>query len=128
MAEQTNTDFLREQQRAVARMIEMRDRAASGPSNHKMPPAPSFIRMPNQPRQIRTDNIEPPKEAERITEHIHNVPEVQNTGKSTFGFDASILERLKTEKDLPLILGLLLILWSENADRYLMLALLYIII
>ncbi len=37
-------------------------------------------------------------------------------------------ERLKKDPDMALIGGLLLLLWSENADRKLLLALLYILL
>ncbi len=39
-----------------------------------------------------------------------------------------LLDRLKSDPDMALIGGLLLLLWNEKADRRLMLALLYILL
>lgn len=139
MADENNSEFLRQQQRAVERMMEMHGRANVEGSQHTMPPAPSFIRMPhNRSHQ----NTPPPITDEEIVsvQNNENKEEINpftqqkkenNAKKGAEGglkLDLSILERIRTEKDLPLILGLLLILWSENADRYLMTALLYILV
>jgi hypothetical protein len=44
------------------------------------------------------------------------------------GFNLPFLETLKTDGDLTLILGLLLLLLSENADKRLLFALIYILL
>lgn len=44
------------------------------------------------------------------------------------GFDIPILNRLKSDGDLTLILGLLLLLLNEKADKRLLFALLYILL
>ena len=44
------------------------------------------------------------------------------------GLDIPILSRLKTDGDLTLILGLLLLLMNEKADKRLLFALLYILL
>ncbi len=51
----------------------------------------------------------------------------QPTGRSG-GLIPPLPERLKKDPDMALIGGLLLLLWSENADRKLLLALLYILL
>ncbi len=129
MAQTDNSEFLREQQRAVERMMEMHGRAAHS-SNHQMPPAPSFVRMPSSVRGRDAHN--PPNPQKEDAENDALIPKSNShidkeKNKSGFKLDFSFLDRIRTEKDLPLILGLLLILWSEKADRYLMTALLYIL-
>lgn len=47
---------------------------------------------------------------------------------SVLGLDIPILNRLKTDGDLTLILGLLLLLLNEKADKRLLFALLYILL
>ena len=44
------------------------------------------------------------------------------------GLDIPLLSRLKTDSDLTLILGLLLILLNEKADKRLLFALIYILL
>ena len=44
------------------------------------------------------------------------------------GIDIPILNKLKSDSDLTLILGLLLLLLNENADKRLLFALLYILL
>lgn len=115
-----NEEFMRMQQQAVERMREMSSHAVPSPA-HTMPPAPPFVRTAagtgrrtaEQPR-----HSEPPV----APAPAKPLPPVQPDREPGF------LERLKTEPDLPLILGLLLLLWSENADRKLMLALAYIML
>ena len=53
-------------------------------------------------------------------------PKTQNN--SILGLDIPILNRLKTDGDLTLILGLLLLLLNEKADKRLLFALLYILL
>ena len=53
-------------------------------------------------------------------------PKPQNT--SPLGLDIPILSRLKSDGDLTLVLGLLLLLLNEKADKRLLFALLYILL
>ena len=53
-------------------------------------------------------------------------PKAQNS--LPLGLDIPILNRLKTDGDLTLILGLLLLLLNEKADKRLLFALLYILL
>lgn len=118
-----NNDFIKQQQRAVERMREMSAHAVPPiNSTHSMPPAPPFVRMPNSsPAGARTEHSHTDSGAEFKTAGNKE----QGTPKSA---DFAILERLRTEPDLPLILGLLLLLWNEKADKRLMLALAYIML
>ena len=68
-------------------------------------PTPPFVRLPEEEKPA------PPPPKRR-----NNLP----------NFD--LLDRLKSDPDMALIGGLLLLLWNEKADRRLMMALLYILL
>ena len=55
-------------------------------------------------------------------------PPPKPQGNSPLGLDIPILNRLKTDGDLTLVLGLLLLLLNEKADKRLLFALLYILL
>ena len=58
-----------------------------------------------------------------------NEPPPEKTQNNLFsGIDIPILSKLKTDGDLTLILGLLLLLLNEKADKRLLFALLYILL
>lgn len=58
-----------------------------------------------------------------------NEPPPEKTQSNLFsGIDIPILSKLKTDGDLTLILGLLLLLLNEKADKRLLFALLYILL
>lgn len=116
MAEQD--DFIKQQQAAVERMREMSSRAIQG-SSHTMPPAPPFISLQGgEARKNISVPTAPPEAA------LPNSGSAAVAEKSAKG----ILDKIKTEPELPLLLVLLLLLWSEKADRRLMLALAYIML
>ena len=96
-----NAEFLMEQQRAVEQMRQM--------SRKSTLPIPPFAQIPPQ-------KSTPPKATSQT-------PPALSPG-DLFG---GITERFKHEPDMALIAGLLLLLWSENADKKLLLALLYIL-
>lgn len=148
MAANDNSDFLRQQRNAVERMREMSARATANAPAHTMPPAPSFVRTPhagapaganrtaenrpsagNRPAEQSPEDANPGEHAPAHTSRSPAPSAPSGLGiPALSGMDFSILDRIKTEPDLPLILGLLLILWSENADRKLMIALMYILL
>lgn len=116
-----NDDFIRQRQRAVERMMEMSAQAsAAAGSEHIMPPAPPFIRMQSGVNNASQKHAEAETKSPSESKDLSVKPQT----RAEKGF----LERLSTESDLPLVLGLLLLLWSEKADRRLMLALAYILI
>ena len=121
---QSNDSFMTEQQRAVERMMEMNRRSRENREDfgngHNMPPAPSFVRL-NENTQPPKKHSAPPREQEKF------LPEAKAQPPQS-GFSLPILDSLKIDRDTTLILGLLLILWSEKSDRYLLLALLYILL
>ncbi len=55
-------------------------------------------------------------------------PPQKPQSNSLLGLDIPILNRLKTDGDLTLVLGLLLLLLNEKADKRLLFALLYILL
>lgn len=58
-----------------------------------------------------------------------NEPPLEKPQSNLFsGIDIPILSKLKTDGDLTLILGLLLLLLNEKADKRLLFALLYILL
>ena len=96
-------EFARQQQAAVDRMWEMNSR--SKPSSGNTPKSP--------PRQ----NVNNPK------------PNPTQQNNSLFGnMQLPFLDKITKDSDTALIIGLLLILMSENADKRLLFALVYILL
>lgn len=137
------TEFMREQQRAIERMREMSRKVGEG-APHTMPPSPPFVRINGRQEpaaQSMHENADYAGNAEyainnATTAKQQTASSSQNThgssgstaqGSSLLGIDLPILDRIKSEPDMTLILGILLILWSEKADKKLLLALLYIL-
>lgn len=125
-------EFRREQAAAAERMRRMHERSQFKENSHKMPPAPDFVRVGAKENHA-VNQGKPPQEADILNgggakPQTQNKFEVKGGGghaPSIFG-DAFFAEKLR-EPDTALILGLLLLLFSENADRRLLLALLYIL-
>ncbi len=92
-----NTDFFIERQKAVERMREM--------SNRKTPPVPDFIKLNEKQK---TEN------------------KSQNE-KQNFAINLPFLKEISNDSDISLILGLALLLFSEKADKFLLFALVYIL-
>lgn len=126
-------EFLRQQQAAVQRMREMNARAHSQYNpNHKIPPVPSFVKIPEnnnqnfqQPiQQHRPQNIPiTPTKISNTTPEL-NYQKTPNKNQLNIPF----LDILSFDSDAALIIGLLLILMSENTDKILLFALIYILI
>ncbi len=99
----TEQEFIIEQQKAIERMKKL---AENSSKQGNIPPVPHFVKTEN--RETSNEN-------------------------SAFPFDLSslnipFLDKLKTDKDMGLILGLMLILLCENSDKLLLLALAYILL
>ncbi|MBQ9965175.1 MAG: hypothetical protein IJP22_00425 [Clostridia bacterium] len=109
MENMSKEEFMRQSEAAVRRMREINSRANIKSTPHKMPPKPQFVSTP------------PPKE-EREQEK-----KVTNEGMKNNGFSLPFLEMFKRDSDMPIILGLLLLLMSEKCDKRLLFALLYIL-
>ncbi len=115
----TENDFMRQQQAAVERMREMNARAAKAPGGNKMPPVPSFVRVPPQKDNQVKEETDSAKNTEK---------EIRKEPNGLFGTDIPFLGKLFKDSDSTLILGLLLILMSEKADKKLLFALVYILL
>ena len=132
-----DNDFLLEQEQALERMREMSARATK--SVEGMPPVPPFVRVPGEGNRTRRQNGQshasnPSSPSHRQTPHhaaAEKRPPAQqnhnNMGGMPGGLNLPFLDAFKTEPDLSLIVGLMLLLLSENADKKLLLALVYIL-
>ena len=116
----TENEFMRQTKAAVERMREMNARSKIPQNNpHKMPPSPSFVKVGgnyNQPNQNPLHEIKEEKPQEK--KHYKN----QNNS-----LGIPILDNLLKDGDSTLIIGLLLVLLSENSDKMLLFALIYIL-
>ncbi|MBE6732810.1 MAG: hypothetical protein E7561_02300 [Ruminococcaceae bacterium] len=142
-----NNDFLEEQRRAVERMNEMYRRQQIKSGSHPRPATPNFVTLnterPHTDGRVKAENSS--NNSNQSTEKIKNdVPSFNNDNKNSKnynkqnrppnlldgilgGFNLPFKNGGKLDGDITLILGLLLILASEKADRKLLLALLYIL-
>lgn len=101
-----NNDFFLEQQRAVERMRETANRSRYSP-----PPASA----PHTPA---------PKVQNEKPTHGNRDP-IDNFLKAV---DIPFLNRIRSDSDTALILGLVLLLSAEKSDRLLLIALIYILL
>ena len=127
-----DNDFIRQQQAAVERMREMNARSQQN-RGYKMPPVPNFVKLSGNGQQNVRGNIQGEVRTqnkvreEAVKKQTDEIP--KNGGALNFldGLDIPFLSRLKTDKDMSIVIGLALILFSEGADKTLLLALLYIL-
>lgn len=105
-------DFMRQQQAAVERMREMNSRAAAG--GQSMPPVPPFVKLQGKPESRPEPKPEQHARPHPAPQPVPLIPK--------------FAEKLKTDGDLTLILGLLLLLLGEGADKKLLFALIYILL
>ena len=125
----SDNDFMRRRQDAVERMREMSRKAAES-SAQPMPPMPPFVRLQNRENQVQSQGSAAsqqsvqtdPKASPASNENY--LPHTRKGGLSSLPF----LDMLNIDGDLPLIIGLLLILFSEKADKKLLFALIYILL
>ncbi len=142
-----NNDFLEEQRRAVERMNEMYRRQQIKSGSHPRPATPDFVTLnterPHTDERAKTVNSN--NNSNKSTEKNKNdMPSFNNDNSNNKnynkhnrqpnflegvlgGFNLPFKNGGKLDGDITLILGLLLILASEKADRKLLLALLYIL-
>ena len=138
-----DNEFMRQQQAAVERMKEMSSRAAPVSTGQRMPPVPSFVKVP---QNSRSGSNQPPKQntadnshrRSENTQHSQNRNQInkneaaavqKSSGAGGFlsGLDLPFLDIFSKDTDVALIIGLLLILMSEKADKKLLFALVYIL-
>ena len=126
----SDNDFMRRQQDAVERMREM-SRQAVESSAQPMPPTPPFVRLQSRGNQAQSQGSSASRQeavqARPQTSPASNedpLPHTRKGGLSSLPF----LDMLNIDGDLPLIIGLLLILFSEKADKKLLFAQIYILL
>ena len=127
-----DNEFARQSREAVEKMREMNSRARVDNNGQNMPPAPPFVRMqgnrqgtaPQKQRQTNTQRQENP------VPKINEMKDNKSNKDSGFlsGLNIPFLDMLSRETDISLIIGLLLILMSEKADKKLLFALVYILL
>ena len=119
-----DSEFMRQSQAAVERMREMNARSKiSENSRHKMPPSPPFVKLNGGTRE--SNYIPPNPPPAPPPERKENPPPKPSQNN---GFGIPILDNLLKDGDSTLILGLLLVLMSENTDKMLLFALVYILL
>lgn len=125
----SDNDFMRRQQDAVERMREM-SRQAVESSAQPMPPMPPFVRLQNRENQVQSQGSAASQQSVQTgpqaspASNEDSLPHTSKGGLSSMPF----LDMLNIDGDLPLIIGLLLILFSEKADKKLLFALIYILL
>ncbi len=98
----SDNNFKTQRLNAIEQMREMNRRSQNGKTPQTAPP------RPEKPPEKPPENKKPPSFLE--------------------GLGLPFLDRLKTDGDLTLILGILLLLLSEKADKRLLFALIYILL
>lgn len=125
----SDNDFMRRRQDAVERMREMSRKAAES-SAQPMPPMPPFVRLQNRENQPQSQGAAASQQSVQTgpqaspASNEDSLPHTRKGGLSSLPF----LDMLNIDGDLPLIIGLLLILFSEKADKKLLFALIYILL
>ncbi len=125
----SDNDFMRRQQDAVERMREMSRKAAESPAQ-PMPPMPPFVRLQNRENQPQSQGSVASQQSVQTgpqaspASNEDSLPHTRKGGLSSLPF----LDMQNIDGDLPLIIGLLLILFSEKADKKLLFALIYILL
>ena len=125
----SDNDFMRRRQDAVERMREMSRKAAES-SAQPMPPMPPFVRLQNRENQAQSQGSAASQQSVQTgpqaspASNEDSLPPARKGGLSSLPF----LDLLNIDGDLPLIIGLLLILFSEKADKKLLFSLIYILL
>lgn len=122
-----NREFLLRQEEALAQMRRMQKEAQMG--SNTMPPTPAFLKVGEASKPY--DTPKPPISEEKTCENnrgggLKGLAEGILSGGGDF-LD-SFLDKIGTDPDILLIIGLILILGAEKSDKLLLLALLYILI
>lgn len=122
-----DSEFARQSKEAVEKMREMNSRAAGSSTKQNIPPVPPFVRVQGNrqstPPQKQRQNTAAPKISEPETKKSDN----KSSGILS-GLNIPFLDMLAGDADVSLIIGLLLILMSEKADKKLLFALVYILL
>ena len=125
----SDNDFMRRRQDAVERMREMSRKAAES-SAQPMPPMPPFVRLQNRENQPQSQGSAASQQSVQTGPQASPASNEDSLSHTRKGGLSSLpfLDMLNIDCDLPLIIGLLLILFSEKADKKLLFALIYILL
>lgn len=134
-----DNEFMRRQEEAVEKMREMNARAVKNGTGQNIPPVPPFVRLqgnrqnrtaqsPQRQRQYSAANQ--PKNENAVSEKKEpQFPKAENKSAGFLnGLNIPFLDMLAGDADVSLIIGLMLILMSEKADKKLLFALVYILL
>lgn len=125
MAEYSTDDLFKMQQDAMRRVQEMQSRARhtleDAPYYDDAPSAAEPPRQKRETRRRRPDSHGPPKPPPQPKPERNPEPEEPSL------FSGLKIGNINISRDHALILSLLLLLYSEDSDKTLMLALLYIL-
>ena len=121
------------QQRAIERMMEMNARSNVSSHPHKTPPIPSFVQLPRDEKAgEQTAASRKGEEREQAPAHPKKTPQQQGALGGLSGLFSSLglssADGAKFDRDLLLILGVGYLLYKEQNDHLLLLALLYILL
>lgn len=116
-------EFMRQQAAATERMRRMHERSQFKEDPHTMPPTPDFVRVGGKEASRQYPEHSEPTAG---TSQNRNGNVAKKSEVPAFSGENFLTAQLR-EPDTALILGLLLLLFSENADRRLLFALLYIL-
>ena len=114
-------NFNQNKRDAIKRMQEMQAK-----SIYKQPEKPKSKEQP--PSKLEPQQQQSHQSAFREHTHSQIQPQQQPQSNLLGGLNLPFLENLKTDGDLTLILGILLLLLSEKADKRLLFALIYILL
>lgn len=138
-----NNEFIRQSKEAVEKMREMNSRAVGNDRGQNMPPVPPFVRLqgnsqgsaagnPQRQRQNTAARQQPRRPPQEPAVTAEKKPEIKKDSNQSSGILSGLnipfLDMLAGDADVSLIIGLLLILMSEKADKKLLFALIYILI
>ncbi|MEE1238387.1 MAG: hypothetical protein UHO61_00485 [Acutalibacteraceae bacterium] len=120
-----DNEFARQSKEAVEKMREMNSRSINS-KGQSMPPVPSFVRLQGNRQNTTSQRPQQNTPAPKISEAEIKKNYSKNTGILS-GLNIPFLDALSKDTDVSLIIGLLLILISEKADKKLLFALVYIL-
>ena len=138
-----NNEFIRQSKEAAETMREMNSRAVGNGRGQNMPPVPPFVRLqsnsqggaagnPQRQRQNTAARQQPRRPPQEPAVTAEKKPEIKKDSNQSSGILSGLnipfLDMLAGDADVSLIIGLLLILMSEKADKKLLFALIYILI
>lgn len=119
-------EFLNSQKAAIERMREMNSRSRFNDNrknqNFSAPPVKPKGNTPEKNKE------NPPKPRPQPDQRKENNTKKEHNNSIFAGLNIPFLDKIMNDSDTVIIIGLLLILMSENADKRLLFALIYILL